>query len=159
MNLADYKKFAEMQFGKCDEPSCDDCTTCRVHSLIEQVWASGQRSGAHQSTQNKEGLTLWSNDYWGQAEMNELMEYASERGAPPEFVWEVFEQVKLWALANETKKRWLPFVKAWLSRELKKNPPGVKQEGLFGSVTTSPTFSRDRKRANVALSLVGEPEF
>lgn len=161
MNLADYKKFAAMSFGECDGivDSTGECRACRIQDLIEKVWTSGQRSGAHNHTARNEGKELWSDSYWGQSEMNDLMIYGSKRGASSEFVAEVFEQVKLWAEANEAKKVWLPFVKAWLSRELKKNPPPVVQQDLFGSTNTSPSSSRDQKRAAVTLSLVGAKGF
>lgn len=158
MNLADYKKFAGMSFGQC-EHECGDCQPCRIQALIEQVWTSGQRSGQHKSSEKKVGVVPWTDEYWGEAEMNDLMAYGSERDASPEFVAEVFEQVKLWALANEAEKNWLPFAKAWLGRELKARPPGSRQQDLFGSTTTSRPSSRDQQRANVTLSLVGAKGF
>ena len=146
MNLLDYHKMARAVFAGSDDLE-------RILDLMEQVWASGQRSGAATSAERGRKSCLFNEWNWGEGVLHELENYAlsgapdgafATRGDARMFVCEQLGAMGEWAGSQEADKRkmdWTLAAKGWIRRTLQsptfQGQP--RQTSLFGPTQTTPS--------------------
>jgi len=159
LNLSDLRKSVNAVFGTCAANSfCEgNCNTCLAQAFVEMAWKSGQSSGHQLTADRKRSKVTWWDWNWDQASHNEILQYGNERGLSATQIAFCFEQAKQWAISkNEKRADWLSFMKGWIGREARNNPPPEPQADLFanGSSVSSKTAMRDDARRSTVLSLV-----